>query len=46
MPFSKFKAHLRMLARHTIPGIRHAIRSFLSSLKGQECANYLRLARL
>ena len=41
MPFSKFKAHLRKLAQRTIPGIRRGIRSFLSSLKGQECANYL-----
>jgi len=41
MPFSKFKAHLRKLAQHTVSGIRHGIRSFLSSLKGQECANYL-----
>jgi transposase len=39
MPFSKFKAHLRKLA-----GIRHAIRSFLSPLRGRECANYLRHA--
>jgi transposase len=44
MPFSKFKAHLRKLAQRTIPGIRHAIRSFLSSLRGRECANYLRHA--
>jgi hypothetical protein len=41
MPFSKFKAYLRKLAQRTVPGIRHGIRSFLSSLKGQECANYL-----
>jgi transposase len=41
MAFSKFKAHLRKLAQRTIPGIRHAIRSFLSSLRGKECANYL-----
>jgi transposase len=41
MPFSKFKAYLRKLAQRTVPGIRHAVRSFLSSLKGQECANYL-----
>jgi transposase len=44
MPFSKFKAYLRKLAQRTVPGIRHAIRSFLSSLKGPECANYLRHA--
>jgi transposase len=41
MPFSKFKACLRKFAQRTVPGVRHAIRSFLSSLKGQECANYL-----
>jgi transposase len=44
MPFSKFKAYLRKLAQRTIPGIRRGVRSFLSSLKGQECANYLRHA--
>ena len=44
MPFSKFKAHLRKLAQRTVSGIRHGIRSFLSSLKGQECANYLKHA--
>jgi transposase len=44
MPFSKFKAYLRKLAQRTVPGIRHSIRSFLSSLKRQECANYLRHA--
>jgi transposase len=44
MPFSKFKAYLRKLAQRTVPGIRHGIRSFLSSLKGQECANYLKHA--
>jgi transposase len=41
MPFSKFKACLRKFVQRTVPGVRHAIRSFLSSLKGQECANYL-----
>jgi hypothetical protein len=44
MRFSKFKDHLRKLVRRTVSGIRHGIRSFLSSLKGQECANYLRHA--
>ena len=44
MPFSKFKTYLRKLAQRTIPGIRRGIRSFLSSLKGQECENYLRHA--
>ena len=41
MPFTKFKAHLRKLAQRTVPGIRHAIRSFLPSFTTQECANYL-----
>jgi transposase len=44
MPFSKFKAYLRKLAQRTIPSIRRGIRSFLASLKGQQCANYLRHA--
>jgi transposase len=44
MPFSKFKAHLRKLAQRTVPGIRRGIRSFLTSLTGQQCANYLRHA--
>jgi transposase len=44
MPFSKFKAYLRKLAERTVPGVHRAIRSFLLSLKGQECANYLRHA--
>jgi transposase len=44
MPFSKFKAHLRKLAQRTVPGIRRGIRSFLASLTGQQCANYLRHA--
>jgi len=44
MPFSKFKAYLRKLAQRTIPGIRRGIRSFLSSLGGPECENYLRHA--
>ena len=44
MPFSKFKTYLRKLAQRTIPGINRAVHSFLSSLKGQECANYLRHA--
>jgi transposase len=43
-PFSKFKAYLRKLAQRTVPGIRRGIRSFPSSLKGQECANYFRHA--
>jgi transposase len=41
MPFGKFKEHLRDVAQRTIAGINGAIHSFLSSLKPQECANYL-----
>jgi transposase len=41
MPFSKFKDYLRTLAERTVPGLYQAIRSFLSSLKPQECASYL-----
>jgi len=44
MPFSKFKAHMRKLAERTVPGLHRAIRSFLLSLKPQECANYIRHA--
>ena len=44
LPFSKFKAYLRKLGRRTSPGIHRGVRSFLSSLKGQECANYFRHA--
>ncbi len=44
MPFSKFKTYMRKLAQRTIPGIHRGIRSFLSSLKGRECANYFRHA--
>ena len=33
MPFSKFKAHLRKLAEHTVPRLNRAIRFFLLSLK-------------
>jgi transposase len=39
LPFSKFKAFLRKLAERTIPGLHGAIRSFLHTLKPQECAN-------
>ena len=41
MPYSKFKAYMRKRAERTGAGVRSAIRSFLPSLKGQECANYL-----
>jgi hypothetical protein len=44
MPYSKFKAYMRKLAERTRAGVCHAIRSFLPSLKGRECANYFRHA--
>ena len=44
MPFSKFKAFLRKAAERTVPRLRRAIRSFLSRLSAQECANYFRHA--
>jgi len=44
MPYSKFKAYMRKLAERTGEGVRCAIRSFLPSLKGRECANYFRHA--
>jgi len=44
MPYSKFKAYMRKLAERTGAGVCHAIRSFLPSLKGRECANYFRHA--
>jgi hypothetical protein len=36
---SKFKAHMRKLAERDGEGVRCAIRSFLSSLRGRECSN-------
>lgn len=44
MPFSKFKAFLRKVAERTVPRLRRAIRSFLTRLNAQECANYFRHA--
>jgi transposase len=44
MPYSKFKAYMRKLAERTGEGVRCAIRSFLPSLKGRECANDFRHA--
>jgi len=44
MLFSKFKAYLRKFEARTVPQLDRAIRSFLLSLKPQECANYLRHA--
>ena len=42
--FSKFKTYLRKIAERTVPGLHRAIRSFIPSLRAQECANYLRHA--
>jgi transposase len=44
LPYSKFKALLRKVAERTIPGLYRAIRSFLTQLDPQECANYFRHA--
>ena len=44
MTYAKFKAHLRKLAKRTMPALNRAMRSFLGSLKPPECANYLRHA--
>jgi transposase len=39
MPYSEFKALLRKVAERTVPGLYRIIRSFLSQLGAQECAN-------
>ena len=44
MAYSKFKECLRSAEARTIAEIYRAIRSFLTSLSAQECANYLRHA--
>ena len=44
MPYSKFKAYMRKLAERTVAGVSRAIRSFLPSVNGGECANYFRHA--
>jgi transposase len=44
MPYSKFKALLRKVAARTVPGLYRTIRSFLTQLGAQECANYFRHA--
>ena len=44
MPFSQCKAFLRKVAERTVPRLRRALRSFLSRLSAQECANYFRHA--
>jgi transposase len=44
LPYSKFKALLRKVAARTVPDLFKTIRSFVSLLGAQECANYLRHA--
>jgi transposase len=44
MPYSKFKALLRKVAKRTVPGLYRTIRSFVPSLSPRECANYFRHA--
>jgi transposase len=44
LPYSKFKAFLRMAAQRTVPGLYRAIRSFMPQLSARECANYFRHA--
>jgi hypothetical protein len=46
MPYGKFKAHIRKLAERTGEGVRRAIRSFLPSLGGRECAKLFQACRL
>ena len=40
LPHSKFNAFLRKVTQRTVPGLYRAIRSFVSHLGAQECANY------
>ena len=44
MPYSKFKALLRKFAARTVPGLSRIIRSFVTKLGADECANYFRHA--
>ena len=44
MPYSKFKALLRKFAVRTVPGLCRTIRSFVTKLDADECANYFRHA--
>src|SRR5260370_5566862 len=44
MAFSKFKAHLRKAAEHTIPGLLRRIGRVLRAFSPQECRNFLRHA--
>jgi transposase len=42
--FSKFKAHLRKAAEHTIPGLLRRIGRVVKAFSPQECRNFLRHA--
>jgi transposase len=44
MVYSKFKEFLRSFEPRTIEDIWRAIRSFLPTLRAQQCGNYLRHA--
>ena len=44
MAFSKFKAHLRKAAEHTIPGLLRRIGRVVKAFSPQECRNFLRHA--
>ena len=44
MAFSKFKAHLRKAAEHTIPGLLRRIARVVKAFSPQECRNFLRHA--
>ena len=44
MPSSKFRALLRKFAVRTVPGLCRTIRSFVTKLGADECANYFRHA--
>ena len=41
---SKFKAHLRKAAEHTIPGLLRRIGHVVKAFSSQECRNFLRHA--
>jgi hypothetical protein len=44
MAFSKFKAHLRKAAEHTIAGLLRRIGRVVKTFTPQECRNFLRHA--
>ena len=44
MPYSKFRALLRKFAVRTVPGLCRTIRSFVTMLDADECADHFRHA--